>query len=69
MQHSQRSRDQQMAIEEQDDRDSEDPDDTMYGEERKDVNDSDIIEDRHRQMDPRLEAKIQQIKQGGSAID
>jgi hypothetical protein len=58
-----------MAIEEQDDRDSEDPDDTMYGEERKDVNDSEIIEDRYRQMDPRLEAKIQQIKQGKGSND
>jgi hypothetical protein len=69
MHHSQRSRDQQLAIEEHEDRDSEDPDESMYGEERKDPNDSEINEDRYRQMDPRLEAKIKQIKYAKNVSD
>ena len=69
MHHSQRSRDQHQAIEELEDRDSEDPDESLYGEERRDVNDYEINEDRYRQMDPRLEAKIKQIKQGKNVTD
>lgn len=54
-----------MQIEErEEDRDSEDPDETMNGAERAE---SEINEDRYMPMDPRLEAKIQQIRQGISS--
>ena len=51
-----------MAMDGQDDRDSEDPDDddeqgndTVYHE----ANDSELMEDRYRQVDPNLDRKIQ----------
>ena len=61
-------------------RDSEDPDDveetengnddTMYGEDRKEEgHDSELLEDRYRQMDPELEKKINQVRNGRSTTD
>ena len=58
-----------MAMDGQNDRDSEDPDDeddqgndTVYHE----ANDSELMEDRYRQVDPNLDRKIQQIRQGNA---
>lgn len=57
-----------MQIEErEEDLDSEDPDDTMNDAERAE---SEINEDRYMPVDPRLEAKINQIRQGkGAAVE
>ena len=42
----------------------------MYGEDRKEEgNESELLEDRYRQMDPRLEQKINQVRNGRSTTD
>ena len=42
----------------------------MYGEDRKEEgNDSELLEDRYRQMDPSLEHKISQVRNGRSTTD
>ena len=51
-------------------RDSEDPDeDGELGESQRDANDSELNEFRYRQMDPKLEEKINAIRQGKKVVD
>ena len=41
----------------------------MYGEDHKEGNDSELLEDRYRQMDPNLEQKIKMVRNGRSTTD